>query len=100
VNADALMKATAQILREMNAKIGETFKKHFDARKALEARVEALEASAATMSLADSHKGTHQRGVTYRRGDLLTCGGALWLALRDTRERPGASDAWRLVVKS
>lgn len=52
------------------------------------------------LNLANAHKGTYQRGVEYRRGELVTSGGGVWLALQSTVERPGSSDSWRLVVKS
>jgi hypothetical protein len=36
-----------------------------------------------------------------RSGELWTCRGALWLALRDTDAKPGSNpDSWRLIVKS
>jgi hypothetical protein len=47
------------------------------------------------------YAGTFQQGESYKRGALVTRNGGLWLALRDTRETPGATPAaWRLVVKS
>jgi integrin beta 3 len=36
---------------------------------------------------------------SYGRGDVVTWDGSMWIAQRDTSEKPGASDAWRLSVK-
>ncbi len=53
-----------------------------------------------TRSLADAHRGTFETGQTYRRGDLLTHSGGLWLALADGTDKPGTSEQWRLIVKA
>lgn len=43
------------------------------------------------------------RGVfkdgTYERGDGVTFGGSFWIAQKDTTEKPGTGDDWRLAVK-
>jgi hypothetical protein len=37
----------------------------------------------------------------YQEGNLVTRSGALWLAMRDTSDRPGeTTSAWRLIAKS
>jgi hypothetical protein len=45
--------------------------------------------------------GPYRDQQTYRKGDATTFGGALWIAQRDTNERPKdvGSDAWRLAVR-
>lgn len=48
---------------------------------------------------ADQYKGAFRRDLEYRRGDTATHKGALWLALADNNDTPGASSAWRLVAK-
>jgi hypothetical protein len=45
-----------------------------------------------------------ERGVwkidrSYERGDGVTFDGSYWIAQRDTKDKPGTSDAWRLAVK-
>jgi hypothetical protein len=52
-------------------------------------------------SVADFYKGIYKEGIEYKRGDLTTYGGSLWLALRDTKVRPDAKDVddWKLIVK-
>ena len=49
--------------------------------------------------MADGYKGTHISGSEYFRGDTCTHGGSLWLCEKDTKGRPGQTDAWRLIVK-
>jgi hypothetical protein len=39
------------------------------------------------------------RQAEYERGDVVTHGGSAWHCQRKTEERPGTSDAWRLMVK-
>lgn len=36
----------------------------------------------------------------YKRGDLVTHKGGVWMAKAATTERPGAGDGWKLVVKA
>jgi integrin beta 3 len=43
--------------------------------------------------------GVHKRGASYEKGDGVTHGGSYWIAIADTSETPGASNAWRLAVK-
>jgi hypothetical protein len=59
-------------------------------------RLKALEAGG---SLADVYRGAHEAGAIYRRGELLTDAGSLWLCLHETTDRPGKSHNWRLVAK-
>ncbi|MGO6843938.1 transposase [Rhizobium ruizarguesonis] len=65
--------------------------------KALSARVEQLENGGIR------YAGTWQRALPYGRGSVVTSGGGMWAALRDTSEgeRPGdAPDAWQLAAKA
>ena len=44
--------------------------------------------------------GTFEDGKAYAECSLITDRGSLWLALRDTAQRPGSGDSgWRLIVK-
>lgn len=45
------------------------------------------------------HRGVFREGIDYRSGDATTWDGSLWIAQRDTQDKPGTSDAWRLSVK-
>jgi hypothetical protein len=44
-------------------------------------------------------RGIHKQGQSYERGDGVTFGGNYWIAQRDTSDKPGESDAWRLAVR-
>lgn len=46
------------------------------------------------------YQGVHVIGATYRPGALVTRSGGLWFCTTTTNERPGHSDAWKLIVKS
>jgi hypothetical protein len=63
---------------------------------ALEARIAALEERPTGVKWA----GVYEPGSNYSSGDLVTRRGGLWVALKHTALVPGASGAWRLVVKS
>lgn len=43
--------------------------------------------------------GVFRADATYLRGDGTTLDGCFWIAQKDTGDRPGTSDAWRLAVK-
>lgn len=49
-------------------------------------------------NIADIYKGVWKEGE-FQRGQLVTQGGSLFLAQRDTTDKPETSDAWKLVVK-
>jgi hypothetical protein len=49
-------------------------------------------------TLADAYKGAHLPGQ-YKRGDLVTRGGSLWIAVEDANGTPGSSPSWRLIVQ-
>jgi len=51
-----------------------------------------------TAPLADAYKGVWKPSA-YKHGDVVTWGGSIWLAKRDTDDRPESSDAWSLIVK-
>ena len=62
---------------------------------ALEKRCSELEAKKLP-----TYAGTFADGKAYIQSSLVTDRGGLWLALRDTAQRPGGPDSgWRLVVK-
>jgi hypothetical protein len=42
----------------------------------------------------------YRQGQSYERGDMVTFGGSVWCALRDTESKPGTDDSWRLAVKA
>jgi hypothetical protein len=45
-------------------------------------------------------RGVYKSGQQYERFDVVTYGGALWIAQKDSTETaPGTSDEWRLSVK-
>lgn len=60
----------------------------------LQARIKALEDRPTVR-----YVGTHQTGLQYQPGELLTRGGSLWLCLKATSTTPGLDDSYRLVVK-
>ena len=67
-------------------------------RLKLERRIETLEATGG-FNLADAWQGTFVNGREYRRGQVVTYAGSLWLAVADTTGQPSKSDGWKLVVK-
>jgi len=69
---------------------------HRDRIRALKAEVAELKAGGP--NLADCYRGSWMVGA-YRRGSVVSASGSLWLALKDTEEKPGSGDAWKLVCK-
>jgi hypothetical protein len=65
----------------------------------IEAIVERRVTETETRTLADSFRGVFRNGEAYERGALAVWDGSLFLALADTHEKPGASEAWQLVTK-
>jgi hypothetical protein len=50
-------------------------------------------------ALADAYKGIWEEGE-HERGEIVTWGGSLWLALAKSSDRPGeANENWKLIVK-
>lgn len=43
--------------------------------------------------------GVFKSGNTYSSGDGVTWGGSFWIAQKDTTDKPGEGDGWRLAVK-
>ncbi|WP_295808909.1 hypothetical protein [uncultured Nitratireductor sp.] len=43
--------------------------------------------------------GVFKSGETYAAGDGVTWGGSFWIAQKDTTDKPGEGDGWRLAVK-
>ncbi|MDB5681465.1 MAG: Phage portal protein [Sphingomonas bacterium] len=44
-------------------------------------------------------RGVYKEGAAYDRGDAVTWGGSIWVAQRDTTEKPERNEDWRLAVK-
>jgi hypothetical protein len=66
-------------------------------------RIAALETKIAELESRPFPKwaGVFTEGQSYGECSLVTDKGALWVATRDTAERPGApASGWRLIVKS
>jgi len=49
-------------------------------------------------TLADFYRGVWKEGP-HKAGSVVTWGGSIWLAKRETEDRPETSDAWTLIVK-
>lgn len=45
------------------------------------------------------YRGVYKEGETYAKCDTSTWGGSVWIAQKDTNEKPGRSDDWQLMVK-
>lgn len=44
-------------------------------------------------------RGVFKSGEAYAAGDGVTWGGSFWIAQKDTADKPGDGDGWRLAVK-
>lgn len=46
-------------------------------------------------------RGYYRDGMSFEKGDIVTEGGSAWLALRDTKAKPGteAKDDWRIFAR-
>ncbi|MCR9104735.1 MAG: carbohydrate-binding family V/XII protein [Gammaproteobacteria bacterium] len=85
-----LIGGMGEVVRDVNS----------DLESRLDAKLAALEERMTTgINLADCYQGAHHLGKGYRRGNLVTHQGSLWLCMADSDERPGQSSAWRLIVK-
>jgi hypothetical protein len=63
---------------------------------ALETRIAALEAAQKNFGW----RGVYKQGEIYPAGAWTTHDGSLWIAERDTMDRPGSADSgWKLAVK-
>jgi hypothetical protein len=65
----------------------------------VDAKIEARMADIQVRTFADIYKGVYKPGESYTRSNVTTWGGSLWLALSDTRSKPGETPDWKLVVK-
>ena len=45
--------------------------------------------------------GVWQKAQTYRKGDVVTHDGSMWVSLKaDNSDAPGKGDSWQLAVKA
>lgn len=44
-------------------------------------------------------RGVFKEGTSYQKGDSVSWGGSMFIAQRETTDKPETSDAWRLAVK-
>ena len=97
----ALARLRKDLMDVIATVLGNTIVKAFAPIKTrIEALEQALEAQkAAGPNLADAFRGGWMPGSVYARGSLTVHDGSLWLALVDSDQKPGATDAWRLVTK-
>jgi len=68
-------------------------------REEIVAIVEERAAEISVRTFADTYKGVYKPDELYTRGVLTTWGGSLFLAKADTKDKPGESASWQLVVK-
>lgn len=68
-------------------------------REELKAAAQEVFADFQVRTFADVWQGTYKPGELYTRGVFTTWGGSLWLALSDTKAKPGETPDWKLVVK-
>jgi hypothetical protein len=47
-----------------------------------------------------TYKGVWQRADSYEKNNTVTADGGIWIAIRDTAEKPGASDDWQMAVRA
>lgn len=87
-NHEPVVRAVAGVLKEQLQRIADQFRD-------VDRRLDEMKTN-----LADAYAGVYRDGNEYQRGQLVTHGGGLWLVMRDTDNRPGTSDAMRLIVKS
>lgn len=46
------------------------------------------------------YKEVYREGNSYRKGDTVTWAGSTWTCMKDTAEKPGSNEDWRLSVKA
>lgn len=68
-------------------------------REELHSLIEERMADINVRSFADVYQGVYEPDRLYTRGLATTWGGSLWLALVDTKAKPGENADWRLIVK-
>lgn len=90
---DAILKSLSFIVGEGSAR----------APVSIDQRLKALEAHNEERP-GLKYREVYQEGVAYKRGDCVTWGGSLWIAMSDTRVHPRVTAAggrdWRLAVKA
>jgi collagen type III alpha len=64
-------------------------------RAELDARIEARFAELQVRTFADSYREVYRAGEQYRRGETVTWGGSLFLAMADTTDKPETTPDWR-----
>jgi hypothetical protein len=69
-------------------------------REELNSLVESRFSDLKLRTFADIYRDIFRDGEFYRRGDVVTWGGSLWLAKVETRLKPGGGDDWKLIVKN
>lgn len=89
---ESLMKAIAPVLKRYIGDQLEPLRKRLDA---LERRADAAEERGL------EYRGIWQRAAAYRRGDVVTADGSLFVAIKAVGpgEQPGKSEDWQLCVK-
>jgi hypothetical protein len=80
---ESLLEAIAEVLRPLQREVGE-----------LKTKLAQLERQKGA-TLADAFQGPHLAGKIYQRGQIVQRNRRTWLALVETRERPGDSSDWR-----
>lgn len=68
-------------------------------REELEALIEARFADLQVRTLADVYRNVFQPGEQYRRGEIATYDGCLWMAVEDSADQPGTTPSWRMITK-
>lgn len=90
-----VMDAVADIIRQYTDAALAPLSKRLDALERENAELKA----AGTTTLADAYQGIWAPGRNYKRGDVSTHDGSVWLAQVDTNTKPGSDAAWRMLVK-
>lgn len=92
--APATVGFVARGLRNFAEAVGRNVKAAIEKRTdALEQRIAALEQTSF------EYKGVYVEGLTYRRGQFVTCSGSLHHANTTTTSRPGSDNTWTLCCK-
>lgn len=83
----------------IDGKPGERGSDGIATREELQAEFEKRVAELNVRTFADIYQGVYKPGESYTRSNFTTWGGSLWLALVDTKAKPGETPDWKLVVK-
>jgi hypothetical protein len=90
MNPEEFAKRSAQLTKEYVARQLEPLQKQLEA---LEARLAVAE------DRGFRYRGTWSASTQFNDGDAVSHDGSLWLAKASTRDRPGTSPHWQLIVK-